>query len=287
MRWCCNEDRDQEEPSVQRNFETTTVSKPNNLLGLEQGVSGVQLSASQDEGSNLSAHTISEKEIEEGPGLSIIIKESSAAAVDSVLEINPGGLKDSFRSKYDGRTFIGSHSEADNDYIIEEEQFGMGARHFVIIYRPELKKYFVKDLGQGTGTFVRIDNPLVLKDSYIVSFADSHMATQFFAPEDEKIVLKFLEGPKQNEVYTFTREEKFVLIGRMVDCRIRFDDSNLSRYQCMVAYNEEKGWVLFDGDGDKKSTNGTWLFVDEEFEIFDGMVFKAGKTLFEAKVISC
>lgn len=35
-------------------------------------------------------------------------------------------------------------------------------------------------------------------------------------------------------------------------------------------------WVLKDGDGAKLSTNGTWLFVDELFQIYDKMVFKAG-----------
>ena len=36
---------------------------------------------------------------------------------------------------------------------------------------------------------------------------------------------------------------------------------------------------------DKKSTNGTWLFVEEDCEIYDSMIFKAGKTLFEAHII--
>jgi len=42
-------------------------------------------------------------------------------------------------------------------------------------------------------------------------------------------------------------------------------------------------WVLRDGDPDagKRSTNGTWLFVDELFPVSDGLVFKAGQTLFE------
>jgi hypothetical protein len=37
-------------------------------------------------------------------------------------------------------------------------------------------------------------------------------------------------------------------------------------------------WVLRDGDPSmkKRSTNGTWLFVDELFPISNGMVFKAG-----------
>jgi hypothetical protein len=32
---------------------------------------------------------------------------------------------------------------------------------------------------------------------------------------------------------------------------------------------EEGNWVLKDGDGSKLSTNGTWLFVDELFKIYD------------------
>lgn len=37
-------------------------------------------------------------------------------------------------------------------------------------------------------------------------------------------------------------------------------------------------WVLTDGDklNNKKSTNGTWLFVDELFPLSNELVFKAG-----------
>jgi hypothetical protein len=44
--------------------------------------------------------------------------------------------------------------------------------------------------------------------------------------------------------------------------------------------------VLRDGDPSigKKSTNGTWLFVDELFPISDGLVFKAGQTLLECSL---
>tara|TARA_B110000285_G_C15062358_1_gene583095 strand:- start:96 stop:257 length:162 start_codon:yes stop_codon:yes gene_type:complete len=45
-------------------------------------------------------------------------------------------------------------------------------------------------------------------------------------------------------------------------------------------------WVLRDGDpsAGKKSTNGTWLFVDELFPLCDGLVFKAGQTLFHSEI---
>ena len=41
-----------------------------------------------------------------------------------------------------------------------------------------------------------------------------------------------------------------------------------------------------DGDGQKQSTNGTWLFAGEEERIptgdDNGIIFKAGSTLFKA-----
>ena len=48
------------------------------------------------------------------------------------------------------------------------------------------------------------------------------------------------------------------------------DDSLLSRVHCTIKYDEENGWVIYDGriDDDetknKSSTNDTWLFLFEE-----------------------
>ena len=33
--------------------------------------------------------------------------------------------------------------------------------NFIIKYRPEFKGYYLKDSGEGTGTFVRLDHPYV------------------------------------------------------------------------------------------------------------------------------
>ena len=68
----------------------------------------------------------------------------------------------------------------------------------------------------------------------------------------------------------------------MPSCDIKFEDNQLSRLQCTV-YCDDGIWYLRDGDGQKLSTNGTWLFVDELFPIYDGMVFKAGHTLFKTQ----
>jgi len=41
-------------------------------------------------------------------------------------------------------------------------------------------------------------------------------------------------------------------------------------------------WYIVDGDGTKKSTNGTWFFIEQPFEIYDNMIFKAGLLVFKA-----
>ena len=89
-----------------------------------------------------------------------------------------------------------------------------------------------------------------------------------------------------DQMFTYQPGEKSISIGRMAECNIRFDDSSLSRYQCSLYHVAGKGWMVTDGDGKRGSTNGTWLFVDDMFEVFNNMVFKAGQTLFQARIVA-
>jgi pSer/pThr/pTyr-binding forkhead associated (FHA) protein len=70
----------------------------------------------------------------------------------------------------------------------------------------------------------------------------------------------------------------------MNDCQLRFEDTSLSRYHCTLIYDNY--WFISDGDGEKHSTNGTWLFAENFFEVFDGMAFKVGETLFKVTLTS-
>ena len=50
----------------------------------------------------------------------------------------------------------------------------------IIKYNMQEKRYYLRDLGDGSGTFVKIDTPLMLKNGYIISYGDSHMTVNFF-----------------------------------------------------------------------------------------------------------
>lgn len=221
------------------------------------------------------------------PKLRLVILESTTISPGTILKISATGLEDSKRNKSDFKTFIGNrltdNGEIINDFVIPEDSEGMGRQHLLINFNISTSKYYISDLGDGTGTFAKIISELILKNGYIISFGNSHMKI-FLGPDNEKLGIKFLEGPKINEEFFFSACDESVLIGRMTDCRIKFEDSNMSRYQCSIRFRQGCGWVLKDGINSKCSTNGTWLYVEEQYEIINKMIFKAGKTLFEANL---
>jgi len=143
----------------------------------------------------------------------------------------------------------------------------MGNKHFMIKYSVETGSYYIKDTGEGTGTFIKIDKSLVLQHGYIISYGNCSMFV-IITPGKE-LQLKFVDGPKLDQILyffsiyykysTFSPRTKLIKIGRTPDCDIRIDNKTLSRYQCGL-YFSEKGWIIVDGDGTQESKNGTWYF---------------------------
>jgi hypothetical protein len=77
---------------------------------------------------------------------------------------------------------------------------------------------------------------------------------------------------------------KNILIGRYNNADIKLDDKLLTRIHCEISYSEKDGWVLFDGFEGKSSTNGTWIYINEEIKIYDTMIFKASQTVFQCSL---
>eukprot|EP00826_Nyctotherus_ovalis_P012242 TRINITY_DN13219_c0_g1_i2.p1 TRINITY_DN13219_c0_g1~~TRINITY_DN13219_c0_g1_i2.p1 ORF type:complete len:172 (+),score=19.23 TRINITY_DN13219_c0_g1_i2:365-880(+) len=141
------------------------------------------------------------EEIAMAPKLLLEVLESPSILPGTTFLINACGYENSERKMNDGCVYIGTHSKSPdefaNDIEVPEKEGGMGHKHLVIKYSIETKEYFLKDLGEGTGTFIRIDRPLALKQGHIISFGDSHMAISIRV--GGKIQLKFLDGPKTDQ----------------------------------------------------------------------------------------
>ena len=192
-----------------------------------------------------------------------------------------------------------------NDVNTNNENNNIIGRHFRIRFDINSLKYYIKDLGLGYGTFKKIVKKAKIKDTYLINIGNSYIVCTFgvdeYYPEgkgnlvdsgDKTLNIRVFSDLPQTEPYFFNPKQfKRIYIGRDISCNIIVDDSLLSRVHCTIDYSEEEGWVIYDGRIDedenknKPSTNGTWLILIEESEIYDGLIFKNNKNAFECHII--
>ena len=263
-----------------------------------------------------------QKLVNKADKLEIEIINSLSENSNSTIEINSLGMvQGSKRKAKDGITYFGlidednsyidtnNNNNQDVDYIINtneiinEENNNLSGRHFRIRFDINTMKYYIKDLGRGFGTFKKIINKAKIKDSYLLNIGNSYIVCTFGVDEyyqegmgiedgDKTLNIKVFSEIPQTEPHFFNPKQfKRVYIGRDISCNIIVDDSLLSRVHCTIEYNDEEGWVIYDGkinddeSKNKPSTNGTWLYLIEEIPIEEGLIFKNNKNAFECHII--
>lgn len=84
----------------------------------------------------------------------------------------------------------------------------------------------------------------------------------------------------------FQNSKSIITVGRNKDCTLHFDkSSSFSRVQFVIQYDENLNkWFVSDGDGKKKSTNGTWLFLNSAFEIKEDLRFRINSSSFKIEL---
>lgn len=173
-------------------------------------------------------------------------------------------------------------------------------RHFEINFDPDNLCYFLKDLGHGFGTFIKIDGFVEIKNNFLLNIGENYLVFTIgleedlttseiydkVAKEEIKYVLniKIFSGNVKHGVVSFTPAKSPLKIGRNSDCEILIDDNLLSRFHCTVLFKEYK-WFIQDGittpdNIHKKSTNGSWMYAYDETPIKDKTTFKANHNLF-------
>ena len=182
----------------------------------------------------------------------------------------------------DGIT-IGRHSS--NKIVIFDES--VSRYHAKVVYREN--GFWLVDIGSTTGTFVKITEPLELREGLIIEIG----SYQFIV---EKVVVSMHASFEQKREHSFVdlvvyeapeeiEDKKFTLrnndsIGRKNTSTISFnDDLHMSNLHCKVILIQDR-FVLED----IASTNGTWLRLSEESleseEVLlnHHMVFKIGNS---------
>ncbi|OMJ74013.1 hypothetical protein SteCoe_27161 [Stentor coeruleus] len=228
--------------------------------------------------------------------LKLRIVNSGMLDKDKILNIRPSGLEQSKRRADDGYVFFGCKKKLRNiivnDFVVplrdpELNETHRG-KHFVIYYRIDKNSYWIRDLCVGFGVFVRLDYTLLLKDSMLFNIGESFLVVHFKNTQNfSEISIRVFGAGVSGESKTFNSiQDENILIGRNAASHIKISDQMLSKVQCTIFYTCTSGWMLVDGDlnNNRCSTNGTWMYLNEDFEIYNGMIFKTNQSLFEAKI---
>ena len=92
------------------------------------------------------------------------------------MKITPQGLEGSQRG--DGLTFFGSrrrlNGEVVNDVVLPNEDTSRG-RHFLIYFNTDLESYWLRDLAKGAGVFVKLVEPVPVKENMLVRLGNSYV----------------------------------------------------------------------------------------------------------------
>ena len=107
----------------------------------------------------------------------------------SLLTITAQGVENGLRGANDGVTYFGCkkrsgkaglrarNTEILNDVVIKTKDKELAqrhrGRHFKIEYSFQSSSYHIQDLAIGFGTYVRLSEPLVLKNDYLISMGES------------------------------------------------------------------------------------------------------------------
>ena len=141
------------------------------------------------------------------------------------LHLDQYGLKNSIRNEKDSITYFGFQTEEELntnpciDYLLGpkdqeyDEQF-IG-KHFQIRFDWYTKKYYIKDLGNGFGTFIKLINEEKIKDNLLINIGETYIVFSFNNENEKELMIKIFTGDEQCNSYLFNMDNQTcIIIGR-------------------------------------------------------------------------
>ena len=137
---------------------------------------------------------------------------------------------------------------------------------------------------QDFNIFIKIEKDIPIKQKYNISLGKANFSIEQI--NNYSIELKLYLDNGEIELYLFDTNKNVITIGRSKSCDIILSSLEYSRIHTIIYYNQkEKIWYIKDGIGDKKSMNGTWLFINFPWEISNHSKMRIGKNLLELSLI--
>ena len=180
-----------------------------------------------------------------------------------------------------------------NNLISTSFEKSKSAILFKIFYDFDKHIFYLMDLGVGYGTFYKIEEDVVIKENSIINIGESYLVFSFQKKNNDNeneeevneddLYLKIYSNEGEYEPMIIQSNDRVYQVGRSEVCDVYIKDKMLSRIHCILFYIDNN-WYIKDGNGNgNESTNGTWLFANEETEIKEGMKFKSNSCNFLCK----
>ena len=260
----------------------------------------------------------------EYPGiLEITVIGSQSMSYGTKIKIDKMGLiGKSLRNIKSNITYFGfiedlslnnENNENSIDYLIPQKKFDdeetdnvkFIGRFFRIYFNTKNLNYYLRDLGNCLGTYVKVKESIILKNEDMINVGDTYLIFNFENDKSKNntnndiINIQIAELNKNNESqnrkFSFNSSKKIIRIGRKkYNNDIELNDHLVSKVNCNIQYDEKNGWKIKDGNeiitetGENKitnSTNGTWILAIDDFLIYDNMIFKSNLNLFRCNFI--
>ena len=163
---------------------------------------------------------------------------------------------------------------------------------FTIYFDTKTENYYIKDFNIGIGALMKVKK-YKIENNTLINVGANYLVISI---EKEFLIVKIFNNSilennnNHNKKFILKRfkidKKDFALtIGRNKKCDISIDDMMMSKVQSTIKYNsKEKNFYLFDGNSQKESMNGTWVYILNPVLITDNFVFKAEHTLFVINV---
>ena len=213
-----------------------------------------------------------------------------------VITINEYGIENfaPLRRQYDGITKFGpigydKEGKPINDFqiVISDEIKNDIETLFMIEYNTIKKKYFlipnylVED--QNLNLFIKIDQVFPIYQKHKFSLGDAHFSVE--PKPGGALELEMNTESGEIESYLFGIAKELVKIGRSKENDIILKNLAYSRIQTSLYYKEEENvWYIQDGFEEKRSMNGTWLYINFPFEISYDTKLRVGNNLLELNI---
>ena len=164
---------------------------------------------------------------------------------------------------------------------------------FKIFYDFDKHIFYLMDLGVGYGTFYKIEEDVVIKENSIINIGESYLVFSFQKKNndieneeeinEDDLYLKIYSNEGEYDPIIIQSNDKVYQVGRSEVCDVYIKDKMLSRIHCILFYIDNN-WYIKDGnESGNESTNGTWVYANEEAEIKEGMKFKSNSCNFLCK----